>query len=217
MMRKHNSKYAMQCDISKYFQNVDHDILKRLIRNTIADEKLLVVLDKLIDGYAPGLPIGSLTSQLFANVYLGELDHYLKDRLRVKHYVRYMDDFVVLSDDKQYLVDLLAMVKIFIETKLKLRLNKKKTEVKPLSQGVDFVGYRLFKNHKLPRRRNVKAAKIRFREVAHRYKHGEATLAEAREVVMSFVAYMHHCDGWKTTESRLNDFVLIKESKGVEY
>lgn len=216
MMRKGNNKYALQCDISKYFQNVDHDVLKRLIRKTIGDERLLEVLDKLIDGYSPGLPIGSLTSQLFANVYLGELDHYIKDRLRIKYYIRYMDDFVALSSDKQVLVDLLILVEKFITDNLKLQLNKRKTEIKPLSQGIDFVGFRMFKTHVLPRRRNVKAAKLRFRDIAYRYKHGEADFSEAREAVMSFMAYMQHCDGWKTAESRLHDFVLTKTNKELD-
>ena len=85
-----------------------------------------------------------------------------------------------------------------------------------MSQGIDFVGFRMFKTHVLPRRRNVKAAKLRFRDIVYRYKRGEADFSEAREAVMSFMAYMQHCDGWKIAESRLHDFVLTKTNKELD-
>jgi len=101
--------YFLKCDIRKFFETIDHGVLKILLRRLIKDKRVLSLLDQVIDHAVPGyeiskgLPIGNLTSQHFANLYLGELDHFLKDRLRVKSYLRYMDDFFLFSQDKESL------------------------------------------------------------------------------------------------------------------
>ena len=138
--------YCLKCDISKYFDNVDHEVLKRIISKKIKSPGLIWLLYLIIDSYGVGIgiPIGNLTSQLFANIYLNELDHFIKDQLGIKYYLRYMDDFVILSRDKNELFKLKGLIKEFLETELKLKLHPKKSEVFPINRGIDFLGYVVF-------------------------------------------------------------------------
>ena len=112
-LRKKHAVYALKCDISKFFASIDHAVLCQIIRQTIPDPKLLEILDRIIAGYSPGIPIGNLTSQLFANVYLDQLDHFIKEELRVKYYLRYMDDFILLGENKTVLTKMLAAIRVF--------------------------------------------------------------------------------------------------------
>lgn len=205
--------YVLQADLSKYYPSIAHDVLKTEIRRTIADKRLLEVLDALVDSFnedtGRGQPIGSLTSQLFANVYLNPLDHFMKDCRREKFYLRYMDDFIVVSNSKEHLREALADATWFIETQLKLKLNPK-THIYPASHGVDFAGYRTFIDKLLPRKRNVKAAKLRFRNLSWRYRHGHLTFKEAQQVVASFLGYCKHCKSYRSAGSTLRWLVLSK-------
>lgn len=220
--------YVLQCDISKYYLTIDHEILKGEIRRTLADKRLLAVWDKIIDGYiepvnpvieeiwardgcqtAKGVPIGALTSQLAANIYLNQLDHFAKDRLRVPKYLRYMDDFIIIAPTKAELHYYLAEIRAFVETKLKLKLNPK-TKIFPVSRGIDFAGYRTFRDYILPRKRNVKAAKIRFKNLSHLYRLGLVDEEDIRSRVESFLGYVKHCKASRTTASTLAHLVLTK-------
>ena len=146
----------MKCDISKYFDSIDHSVLKRIIRKKIHSPGLLWLIDLIIDSHDKGNPIGNLTSQLFANVYLNELDHFIKDRLGTRCYIRYMDDFVILDTDKDRLFQLRSLIKEFLETELKLKLHPKKTEYSPVDRGIDFLGYVVFSDYILLRKSTVK-------------------------------------------------------------
>lgn len=146
-LRKANAKwdraYVLKADISKYFPSISHRILYRVLQRTIRDKEVLWLCATIIrhgGDNGRGIPVGALTSQLFANVYLDRLDHFLKDQLGVKYYVRYMDDWVVVGPSKAHLHEVLALAKIFLEDELGLLLNPK-TEVFPASHGVDFCGY----------------------------------------------------------------------------
>ena len=270
-MSENGKAYVLQCDISKYYLTIDHEILKREIRRTIADRRLLEVWDKMIDGYhepinpvikeilirevtsagansahpapapalghpcpsegadaatlldyalkldrAPprktgkGVPIGALTSQLEANIYLNPLDHFVKETLHAKYYLRYMDDFIIVAGTKEELAEHLAAVRWFIEKRLCLVLNPK-TQIFPASHGVDFAGYRTFRDYILPRKRNIKAAKIRFKNLSHRYKYGRADLEDVKPRVGSFCGYIKHCKASKTADSTLAHLVLCRQ------
>ncbi|MGH2986216.1 MAG: RNA-directed DNA polymerase [Solirubrobacterales bacterium] len=137
--------YALHCDIASYFRNVDHEVLLLLLRRRIGDRRLLDLLASLIahGQEAPGLgmPIGSLTSQMFANLYLDPLDHFVKETLRVRHYLRYMDDLVILLYDRAEARRRLAEVEAFLAERLRLRLNPRRSQVAPLRAPRDFLGY----------------------------------------------------------------------------
>lgn len=215
--RAESSKaYVLQCDISKYYPSVDHELLKQEIRRTIADKMLLEVWDRIIDGFsdAPGkgIPIGALTSQLAANIYLNPLDHFAKETLHIKRYLRYMDDFIVVAGSKEELRKHLAALWWFVEKRLLLILNPK-TKIFPASVGVDFAGFRTFEDYILPRKRNIRAAKIRFKNLSHLYKHGKIGLEDVRPRVASFLGYVKHCKARKTTESTLRWLVCRRGEK----
>ena len=206
--------YVLKADISQYFASIDREILLGIVRRIIGDRKILAVLQSLVMecGCIPGtkgLPLGCLTSQLFANAYLDVLDHHIKDRLRIRHYARYMDDFVILHPSKAELWEILAEIRDFLAVRLKLSLNPK-TGIFPAGHGVDFAGYRHWPGYVLPRKRNVRKAAKRFKGLSHVYAQGRVDLDTVRSVVASFVGYMAHCKGWRSAESALRRLVLVR-------
>lgn len=196
--------WILKCDIKKYFPSIRHDILKSIIRRTIADKDVLWLIDTIIDSFGAegtGIPIGALTSQLFANVYLDTLDHYIKETLSRKFYIRYMDDFIVLGKYKAELTSILASISAFVADNLDLTLNHR-TGVWPARHGIDFCGYRIWPTHIKPRKRTVKAAKKRLKGISKRYPAREA-FEDARVLLMSFLGYMKHCSAWRSIKAVL--------------
>lgn len=149
--------WVLKCDVRKFFANIDHEILKDILRRNISDPDILELLGKIIksfhseNGQGKGLPLGNLTSQLLANVYMNEFDQFMKRELKIKYYIRYADDFVILSDNKDYLVALIPKIQGFLGIKLRLSLHPDKTAIQTLASGVDFLGYVVFPNHKILR------------------------------------------------------------------
>lgn len=145
------SEYYLQCDVSKYFASIGHDTLKHIYRKMIRDRRLLGLLDRIVDHAVPGnepgrgMPIGNLTSQYFANLYLGELDHYVKEQLRVKSYIRYMDDWLLMSDEKKVLNQQLVDIRHFLEDRLQLALKERAVRIAPVSEGVTFLGFQVYR------------------------------------------------------------------------
>lgn len=207
--------YVLKADIAQYFPSIDHDVLLSIVRRTIRDRQVLnlceiVVRRSGLDG--KGIPVGALTSQLFANVYLDQLDHYIKDDLGIKMYCRYMDDFVIVAGSKQELWDILDKSKAFIETHLKLSLNPK-TDIFPGSHGVDFCGYRVWGTHILPRKRTTKKARKNLLRVAGKYAAGAIPLNKVRESIMSFLGYMKHCSGYVSASKILSQTIITRSDK----
>ncbi len=136
--------YILKMDVRKYFDNIDKDILYRIIARKIQDERLLKILKQIIYSTPnkKGEPIGNYTSQTFANIYLNELDQYIKNKLKCKYYYRYMDDMIVLTKDKQTAQKVLDKITIFLKEKLELELNSK-TQIFKSKQGVNFCGYKI--------------------------------------------------------------------------
>jgi RNA-directed DNA polymerase len=212
--KKYDNVYAIKADIHHYFQNVDHDILLNIIKRTIRDKSVLWLCERIILGNKEfdfkGISVGSLTSQLFANIYLDQLDHFIKDKLGVKFYVRYMDDFIILGENKCKMRVLLGDIEKFLNNTLKLELNPK-TSLFPAKRGVDFAGYRSWTTHILPRKRNVRRAKKRLKKLSKLYQKGSVNLADIKAVLMSFLGYMKHCDGYRTTLSVLQSINLTHQ------
>lgn len=151
LKNKQATTYCLKLDIKKFYPSIDHEILKKLLRKKFKDADLLSILDETIDS-ADGLPIGNYLSQYLANFYLSYFDHWIKERLKVKHYFRYADDIVMLADNKPYLHRLLAEIKWYLQQELKLTV-KDNYQVFPVSaRGIDFVGYRFFHTHTLVRK-----------------------------------------------------------------
>jgi RNA-directed DNA polymerase len=207
--------YVLKGDIHAYFHSINRRALLRLIERTISDKDVLWLVRQIVncDGDEHGIPIGALTSQLFANVYLDALDHYVKDDLGVKLYARYMDDFVVVHRDKNYLKKLLADINTFITTRLHLTLNPK-TEIFKSGVGechaIDFCGYRIWPDHTKPRKRTVKCARKRLKKLSVLYREGAIRLSRVSASIASFAGYMKHCSGAATTKSVLGGIVFTR-------
>lgn len=204
--------YVLKADVSKYFPSIDHRILFDILARTIRDKSVLrlcwIIIKAGGSGHT-GIPVGALTSQLFANVYLDQLDHFMKDQLGLPYYIRYMDDWVVFGHNKRFLRDIMLLAVGFITEGLRLRINPN-TQIFPIRHGVDFCGYRMWVTHALPRKRNVKRAKVRFSKLADQYSKGDVDLHDVSSAVSSFVGYMKHCDSYVTTKNILSSIVLSK-------
>ena len=197
--RRWGRVYCLKMDVEKFFPSIDHDVLKRIIRRRIACPDTLSLIDMIIDSHTAGrgLPIGNLTSQLWANVYLNELDHFVKERLRVRYYIRYMDDMVVFDGDKARLHAVLAEVRGFMAHVLHLRLNGK-TQIFPVDQRcVDFLGYRIWPDYRLPRKANIRRNKRKFRKQCRQYLDGSAPLGVILCSIASWIGHCKHADTWR--------------------
>ena len=156
-LRRHEEPvYVLKCDVRKFFDSIDHDVLIGILRKKIGDERVIRMCQKILScgGITKGVTLGNYTSQWFANIYLNELDYFLKHELRVKECIRYMDDVVVLSESKVWLHEVKRQVDAFLKT-LKLDLHPRKQEIFPARVGIDFLGYVTWHNHRRLRKRNV--------------------------------------------------------------
>lgn len=157
MKRKKKEYYILKCDIKKYFYSIDKNILYQIMCKYFKDKAFLEFTHQLIfdAGNSLGIPIGNYTSQYFANIYLNELDHFIKETLRVKYYIRYMDDFVLLLESKEKAKDYFVQISFFLNRNLHLELNQK-SKYFSRNLGVDFCGYKIYETHLLLRKRSKK-------------------------------------------------------------
>jgi retron-type reverse transcriptase len=162
------NKYVLQCDIRKFFPSINHEIMKDIVRRKVNDRRLMRVLSEVIDsvGGNTNLPIGNLTSQWMGNVYLNELDMFVKHVLHWRDYIRYCDDFCLYGDDKQKLRDAKSKIVKFLRENLNMELSK--SAVKRTSDGIGFIGYRHFKNFVLIRKKPGHRLKTRIIYIAKR-------------------------------------------------
>ena len=151
---RNNTKtcWVLKMDIEKFFANIDHQILIRTLSRGIADKNILWLLERVISSFSSnrvgvGLPLGNLTSQLLVNIYMNELDQFIKHKLKAKYYIRYADDFVILSQDKDWLEKQIKLIQVFLWGKLKLTIHPSKVIIKTLNSGVDFLGWVHFFDH----------------------------------------------------------------------
>ncbi|MDR3582393.1 MAG: reverse transcriptase/maturase family protein [Candidatus Pacebacteria bacterium] len=148
--------WVLKCDIRKFFASIDHETLIGIIRQYVDDERSLDLLRRVVDSFSStrpgvGLPLGNLTSQLFVNIYMNEFDRFVKHRLRARHYIRYADDFVIFSTNREWLEIILPELSIFLQNCLKLQLHPDKVSIETLASGVDFLGWVHFPDHRVLR------------------------------------------------------------------
>lgn len=152
--------YVLKADIRHYFDTVDHEILLKVIKRKIHDKSVIWLIRRILKNFdAPikgkGMPLGNLTSQFFANVYLNELDYFVKHTLKAEYYIRYVDDFVILHSDREILEHYKELIQEYLIT-LRLELHPDKSKIIPLRNGISFLGYRIFYHHKLLRKSNLR-------------------------------------------------------------
>lgn len=155
---KNNTRtcWVLKCDIRKFFASVDQEVLIKILKKYTLDSKILELLEKIIKSFDSGipnkgLPLGNLTSQLLVNIYMNEFDQFVKQKLKQKYYIRYADDFVFLSRDKDYLEKLIPQIQEFLGNELKLQLHPDKVYIKTFASGVDFLGWVHFPDHRVLR------------------------------------------------------------------
>jgi retron-type reverse transcriptase len=195
-LRRHeNPLYCLKCDVRKFFDTIDHEILIQILRKKIGDERVITLIKKILvcGDITKGVTLGNFTSQWFANIYLNELDYFAKHILKAKEYVRYMDDFVILSESKDQLHDMKKQVDAFLQT-LKLQLHPRKQEIFPVAQGIDFLGYVIWHDHRKLRRRNV----WRFIHRLQGFERlsSQATTDHIKSSIMSWKGYAQHADSY---------------------
>lgn len=195
--------YALKADISKYFESISHEVLIGILERIILDKNLMELFRRLIEeSQEMGLPLGALTSQIFANLYLDKLDHFIKEDLRIKYYVRYMDDFVIIGNNKADLWGILKEIEDYLREVLKLELNKR-TDVFPVKNGIDFAGYRHWWNYALPRKANMKKCKNKLKYIRWRYDMKmlvEADMEWILGCVASYSGYLTFCKSYRIRE-----------------
>ncbi|MBU3942395.1 reverse transcriptase/maturase family protein [Patescibacteria group bacterium] len=154
---KNNTKtcWILKCDIRKFFASIDHKTLMNILKEYIPDERIIWLLEEIINSFNAksgiGLPLGNLTSQLFANIYMNKVDQFMKHKLKVKSYIRYADDFVILSLNKEYLKNIVPEIESFLKNNLKLEIHFDKTSIKTIYSGQDFLGWINFQDHRILR------------------------------------------------------------------
>lgn len=211
--------YALKMDIRKFFDTIDHEILKFLLRKSIKDENALKIIDMIIDSYKTkigpmgnvGIPLGNVTSQLFANVYLHELDTFIKQELKQKYYLRYCDDFIILANDTTHLASLIILIQDFLTKKLRLELHPKKVIIRKLSHGIDFVGYILFEKHILMRTRSKQRMKKRLKEAYENYLIGKTDSKPMDQKLQSYLGILSHANEYTLSMGLKNAYWVRAE------
>ena len=223
--RQPEQYYYLKLDISKYFYRIDHEILMDILREKIADKDLLFILEGIVNcedthfglplgadiGEVPfddllaevGLPIGNLTSQMFANLYLDQLDQFCKHKLRLRYYIRYMDDVIILHHSKKHLERVKNEIADFLAKRLHLQLNNK-TCIRPTYMGAEFVGFRVWSTHVKLRKKTAKKMVKRLQYVFTAYRMGEMDKESMERTVASYRGILQHFNSHGMAQ-KLND------------
>jgi retron-type reverse transcriptase len=225
-------RYVLQCDIREFFPSIDHACLHSILKRKIDDPDSLWLIDIILKNgadvladdytmvYFPGddllsinrprgLPIGNLTSQFWANVYLNELDQYIKRQLHCRAYLRYVDDFLLFSDSKQQLWEWKSCI-IDVLAKLRLTLHQRSSTVYPVTNGIPFLGFRIFPHHRKLKRRNGVAFTRRLRRAEKMLSRGELEVTDLTPRVQGWVAHAAHGDTWGLRKSLLGHSFHLK-------
>ncbi|MDO8656029.1 MAG: reverse transcriptase domain-containing protein [Nanoarchaeota archaeon] len=190
--------FVLKADIRHYFEAVDHDILISLLKKKISDGRILWLINRIISHYSikkkKGMPLGNLTSQFFANVYLNELDQFAKHTLLVTYYIRYVDDFVIFSESKEMLQLYKDKIDIFLRERLALELHPDKSKIIPLHRGVEFLGMKIFPHHKRIKTRNLRKFYRKFQGICKAYAEKEVDYDSVYEFVEGWLAYVKNAN-----------------------
>ncbi|MFA6533954.1 MAG: reverse transcriptase/maturase family protein [Patescibacteria group bacterium] len=207
--------WVLQGDIRKFFASINHQILLKISSQYIPNADIRWLLDKVIKSFstAPGkgLPLGNLTSQLFVNIYMNVFDQFIKHQLKIKHYIRYADDFVIIHENSDYLKSVLTKIRQFLQQELLLELHPGKVFIQKFSQGVDFLGYVSLPRYIVLRTKTKKRMLKKIRLKKQMLEQTLITEASFNQSLQSYLGVLKHCRGrkierkvWKITQGRQN-------------
>jgi len=205
--------YALKADIKHYFDAVDHRILLGILRRRIRDRNVLWLISVILKNHktkvpGKGMPLGNLTSQFFANVYLNEFDHFVKHGLKAKYYIRYVDDFVILHRDREMLEQWQKQISSFLREWLELELHPEKSRVIPVGSGVGLLGFRVFCHYRLLKKSNARRIWKRIEKFRQEYAHGWTTKEEISQSMEGWFAYAKFASTYnlrKKVSAKLNE------------
>ncbi|MFA5051392.1 MAG: reverse transcriptase domain-containing protein [Patescibacteria group bacterium] len=192
--------FVLKCDIKKFFASVDHQILLTIIFKKINEPNILWLIKNIIDSFPQGIPLGNLTSQIFANIYLNELDQFVKHQLKIKYYIRYTDDFVILSKSQEYLEALIPIINNFLGDKLKLTLHPNKVIIRKYKQGIDFLGYVSLPYWRVLRTKTKKRMFKKLEKKIDEFRQGQISEETLNQSIQSYFGVLKHCNSFKLRE-----------------
>lgn len=198
------SAYILKCDIRKFFDSIDHNILFSLISKKVTDIDLLLLIKQIIFSFqniaGKGLPLGNVTSQLFSNIYLNELDQYVKHTMKIKYYVRYCDDFVIVSESLIYLQKHIRYLKQFCKQELLIDIHPNKVILRKSSQGIDFLGFVVLPYRKVLRTKTKNRLLKNLYDLKTLFDKGVIEKEYLDQVVQSYLGILSHCKGENVTQ-----------------
>ncbi len=202
--------FVLKCDIKKFFDSIDHKNLADILKRKIRDKNILNLAKEIINSFPTennkGIPLGNLTSQHFANIYLNEFDQFVKHQLKVKYYIRYTDDFVIVASDELYLKSLIAPIRSFLADKLALELHPKKVVICKFHQGVDYLGYKVLPHYQLLRTKTKKRIFRKLEGRVEEYKKGLINRQSLEQFFQSYLGILTHTDAYKLEQKLRNQF-----------
>lgn len=210
--------YFLKCDIRKFFDNIDHELVKQKLKKVFREQKVYFLLCQIIDSYekspGKGLPLGNQTSQWFAIYYLDGLDRLIKEKLHIKYYSRYMDDCVLICDDKEYLKNCLKIMREYSYNGLHLTFNEK-TEIFPIKNGIDYLGWHFYMTDTGKVIKKVKQStkykyKHKLRYFKEAYSRDEVNFEEIKQVLSSYRSHLSYGNTYKLQKKIMSEFVLKK-------
>lgn len=200
--------FVLKCDIKKYFDSIQHDILLSIIDKTIKDSNILWLAESIIKSFetAPGsgLPLGNVSSQLFANIYLNELDQFIKRELRIKYYIRYNDDFVILDSEKEILECYIPVIRNFLRVRLGLMLHPQKVSIRKYAQGVEFLGYVGLLHYILPKTKTKRRILRKIKKQIDELGEGDISEETFEQSVQSYFGFLSHAKTKRLVEKLKN-------------
>jgi len=189
---------VLKADIRHYFEEVDHALLLRIMQKKIKDQQVLWLILKIVGNYSTkegkGMPLGNLTSQFFANIYLNELDQFVKHTLRAKFYIRYVDDFLILHQSETELKRCFQAIRSFLQKDLALEFHPTKSRIASVHQGTEFLGLKIFSHHKQIKLKNVRKFYRKFHELYQEYVQEKVSYDEVYDFMEGWTAYTRNAD-----------------------
>ena len=202
------SAYALKCDVRKFFDNIDHKIIYEMIKKKVSDTETLRLINLILKSFETntdvGLPLGNVTSQLFANIYLNELDQYIKHTLKVKYYVRYCDDFIILDNDRSLLDEYVKTIGTFLLEKLHLNLHPNKIVIRKCTQGIDFLGYVVLPHRNILRTKTKRRIIKKIKCLKVLKDNGFIPAQKFDQTMQSYLGILKHCAGYKIKQQIFN-------------